>query len=543
MVSSGRVNARWAPLSILVVASALGAWAGIRASQAVPVAETPAPVEAAVPAPAGLVAEASCARPDATWHKVQAAVGGVLLLAPPTFRELLAAVAGVPSLASVVDDGSPVYAAVSESGGWVVAARAVSAQRARSTLEADSASGLRVDSHAGKMDVLAAPRTWVGLAGTWVVVASDRDALTTLGPYAYRTLPTLPPPKADLVATVSHAELDGPIRAMLGARWAALRAWLLAKDDEQRRDHGGREPDLGDPKALVAELDAIEKTYESRVAAMDRADAALDLDDDGAHLRVTLAAPRAGDVATWVDDLEGGSPQPLASSSGEALATIFWRSDPNDRARAAKEANDTLERVLGDRLPASDRAKLGAALESIAKARAGWALVSVSGGAESGVLLRLATNDASAIAATVEGVVDLAKQPSWAKWDADALGVTKIARTSSHATFDGARGTIRAAWSPRPGELDLAAGVDADTVLASAAPPLALASDPKVAAWLRTLGGSVVWAAVARPLLVAPSPRSDPALVAFLHGHRSVVLDARASNVLVREIVALVRSN
>jgi hypothetical protein len=179
------VAQRYAALVILIVAASLGAYAGIRAhSRAKTPAAASAPVEPPVPAPAGLVAEAVAVSPDVTWRKAQAAAGGVVLLLPPTFGEMLASVARVPALAHVVDGGSPAYGVLGEGGRWVVAARAVSPQAARSTLESDPTTGLRVDSHVGEMDVLAAVDGWLGLAGSWVVVGSDGEAVRTLGPYA-----------------------------------------------------------------------------------------------------------------------------------------------------------------------------------------------------------------------------------------------------------------------------------------------------------------------------------------------------------------------
>jgi hypothetical protein len=543
VVRSADVKPRWATLSIFVATVAFGAWGLMHSCKGhapVPVAKVEA--EPPVPAPAELVAEAVAASPDTTWRKVQTTLGGALVLAPPTFRQLLAAVASVPTLATVVDGESPAYAAVGQDGRWVVAARAVSAQTARSTLEADAASNLRFDSHAGSIDVLAGTRTWVGVAGTWVLVGSDRRAIVELGPYAYRTLPTRPLPKADLAATARHAALAGPIRAFVDREWRTVHAFLLDKDAEQRRAHGGRAPDLGDPKALVDELDAIEAAYATRVTDMDHADATLVLDADSVHARVTLAPPRAGEARSWFDDLRGGPTEPLASSSAGALATLYWRSDPAARERAAKETAETLTRMIGARIPEGDEKKMGAALDGIARARGDWAVATAAGGAQTGGLLRLATSDDATIRASIESLVDLASQPSWAKWERDGLGVTKVQRSGARATFTLARGDLQASWSSRPGELDLAAGLDAQAVLASAAGQVTLASDAKVASWLRSLSNDVVMALVARPLLLASSPRSDAALVAVLREPDTVALDASLSAILARELLAAARN-
>ncbi len=534
-MEAGRRKQMWI-LGAAAALAAIGAYFAYRSREPRPVAA--APVEPPVPAPPSMIAEAVAGTPDATWRKAQTAIGGVVLLAPPTFGGVLGAIARVPALSILVDGGSPAYGVVGGGGAWVIAAHVVSAQRARGTLEGDPQSGgLAVAGHAGTIDLMQAQGAWLGLAGGWVLVGSDRAAVESLGPYAYRTLPTRPLPAAAIAASMNHDALAGPIREALQRRWADLDHFLLAKDEEQRSLHGGRAPDLAEPKAVVAELDAIEKTYETRVAGMERADATVDVDEDGVHARVTLTAPRDGEVASWVDALEGGSSAPLASSAEDALATFFWRSDQDDRARAAKETTQTLEQALGSRVPPGDVAKLGEILERVGGERGGWALASVSGGPQTGGLLRLATNDPNGVGASVGDAVDLLRKPGWAKWEADALGVTQIDRAGTHATISTATGTLQASWAARGGELDLAVGVDAASVLAAGSAQVTLGSDAKVSSWLREIRSSVVWALVARPLMLSSSPRGDPLLVALTHGPRAAVLDARAPGAVIRELI------
>jgi hypothetical protein len=535
------VNAR-ARLAVLIIGSAVGAYLGIlahrRATQ--PAAtEAPQAAEPPVPAPAGLVAEAILPSPDATWRKAQVTVGGVVLLAPETFGGILGSASRVSALSKVIDGASPAYAVMGEGGRWVVAAHVVTASRARSTLLGNDggASGIASDGRAGNLEVLRGDGAWLGLAGEYVLVGSDRDAITSLGPYAYRTLPTRPLPPNGVWASAEHAALAGFVKRELDERREGLEKFLLAKDQEQRAAHGGREPDLADPKPLVAALDAFATEYEDRIVGMQRAELALDVDDDGMHARVTFTPPQTGDARGWVDELEGGPTAALSASSADTLATLFWRSQPQDRERAATSATETITSALGTRLPATDEAKIGENLGRIAKARAGWAMLSVTSGASPGAILRLATNDPATVTSAVEGTIDLARKPAWAKWEADALGLKKIDRAPGRATFVMEQGAFQASWATRGNEFDLAAGLDASSVLAAANPSAQLGSDPKVAGWLRGLHGDVVWALVAHPLLVATSPRSDAALVALVHGQRAVALDARATGVLVRQLV------
>ncbi len=531
-----------ARLAVLIIGSAAGAYLGIlahrRATQPAAI-EAPQAVDPPVPAPAGLVAEAVVPSPDATWRKAQVTVGGMVLLAPETFGGILASASRVTALSKVVDGASPAYAVMGEGGRWVVAAHVVTASRARSTLLGGDGgtSGIVSDARVGNLEVLRGEGAWLGLAGEFVLVGSDRDAITSLGPYAYRTLPTRPLPPNGVWASAEHAALAGFVKSELDAQREGLKKFLLDKDTEQRAAHGGREPDLADPKPIVQALDAFATEYEDRVVGMQRAELALDVDDDGMHARVTLTPPAEGDAHAWVESLEGGSTTPLTASASDALGTLFWRNERADRERAAKSISETLTSALGSRVPTSDQAKLGENLARIAKARAGWAMLSVTAGASPGALLRLAANDPDAITQSIESTIDLARKPTWAKWESDALGVKKIERTSGHATFQLEQAGFQASWATRGGEVDVAAGIDVAPVLASAAPQVALGSDAKVSAWMRGLHGDVVWALVTHPLLVAASPRSDAALVALVHTQRAVALDARATGVLVRQLV------
>jgi len=510
-----------ARLVVLVLGSAAGAYLGIRAHEhAGKTTEEPvaAVTEPPVPAPAGLVAEAIIASPDATWKKAQTAIGGFILLAPPTFGGILGAVAGVRALPTVVDGASPAYAVAGENGRWVVAAHAVTPSLARSTLA----------------DAGPSENACVRVQGQFVLVGSDCDAVTSLGPYAYRTLPTKPPPPSAIWGSMDHAALAGFAKRELDARLLALKKFLLDKDDEQRRAHGGRAPDLADPKPLVAALDALAREYEDHVTSMARAEIAIDVDDEGMSAHASIFPPPSGEAKAWMDSLEGGSTAPFAVSTEGTLGTLFWRSGPDDRERAAKTVSETLRDSLGDRVPAADVAKLSDELGRIAKARAGWAIASVTSGASPGLFARFATNDAPAITSAIEGIVDLARKPAWQKWEKD-FGLTKVDRAANHATFAMEQGSFQATWETKGGEVDFAAGIDAGAVMIAASPHTA-ALDPKITAFQHYLRANVMWALVARPLLLASSPRSDAAMLGFARERDHAVLHARATGVLVRNL-------
>lgn len=509
-------------LLVLVLGSAGGAYLGIRAHERAihTTEEAPQVAEPPVPAPAGLVAEAILATPDATWKRAQTSIGGFVLLAPPTFGGILGATARMPALQTIVDGASPAYAVAGDNGRWVVAAHVVTPSLARGALA----------------DAGAAEGSCVRQAGSFVLVGSDCDAVTTFGPYAHRTLPTKPLQESAIWASIDHAALAGLAKSQIDTRFQALKKFLLDKDDEQRRAHAGREPDLADPKPLVAALDSLVTEYEDHLTSMARAEIAIDVDDDGMAAHVSLFPPASGDAKTWVDSLEGGATAPLATSADGTLATLFWRSGPDDRDRAARSFSETVRDAIGNRVPPAEVTKLSDELAHFAKARAGWALVSVTAGASPGILARFAVNDAPALTSSIGNVVDLARKPVWAKWE-DGFGLSKIDRGASSATFTLQDGALQTAWATKGGEVDIAAGIDATAVMAAASPTATLAQDPKFVAFQRQLRANVMWAIVARPLLLATSPRSDALMLGFARERDRAVLHARTTGVLVRNLI------
>jgi hypothetical protein len=163
-------------------------------------------------------------------------------------------------------------------------------------------------------------------------------------------------------------------------------------------------------------------------------------------------------------------------------------------------------------------------------------MVSISAGASPGALLRLSTNDAPTLASSLETAFDLARKPTWTAWERDALGVTKLDRTGARASAQTGDTTLQAAWASRDGELDIAAGLDASSLLALSVPQRALSADAQVAGWMRSIGNAVVWAAVARPLMLNTSPRNDPALVALVRTGRTAQLRIRVTGPVIRQL-------
>jgi hypothetical protein len=545
------VGAR-ARLLILGVIAIVSAAAGMRAHHRLD--EMPleaAPVLAPVPPPEGLLADGVMPSPEATWRKAQAAIGGALMLAPPTLGGILAAFAHVPQLTTIVDGQLPAYVVLGDHERWVVAAHVVTPTRARSTLVGrEGEVGFKLTSQVEGVDLLRDENNrWLGLSGPWVLVGSDRDAIAVLGPYAYRTLPTREPRSSAASGTITSAGLVG-LRPELASRWKDFEKFLLDKDDEQRRAHGGRAPDLADPKPLVAAADALATRYIDIVTGMASVDVALDVVDEAASARITMMPPSAQDSAAhrWVQGLKGAPPSPLRVANADAAATIFWHTEVSDRETTAGDLASLVGSALGTRVPQKD---MGHVLELISHtplARGSWATASVMTTPSLGALLRWstspcvqtapdggrATTGAATLNASIEGLIDVLRKPSWSAWEKDGLSMTKVDRTGEHATFDTTEARVQASWAGRDGELDLAVGLDAAAVLGTASPTRTFDADAKIGPWLRGLGEEVVWAIAARPLLLGRSAHPDPGCLALAKGKGVAELRARVSAAVLR---------
>ncbi len=521
--------------------------------------------EPAVPEPAGVMGEVVVPAPDATWKAVQAAVGGPLSLLSPTFGGVVGSVLGESALAELVDGGQPAYVVLSSGvdGGAphaVVAMHLRDPARARDALlEREDAPRTAGGSEQG-IEVLEAKGQpgagVVGLArGGFVLVASSREELGRFGPYAYRTLPTLPLPKSAVAGHASRAALSGPLRAWLAREWDDERTSLLAQDERARRAHQGREPDFGDPKQVVAGLDGLAKRWVDALGDADAADLTADVRPDGIGAEVDFTVSHDGPARALLSSVHTGDTAALAGCSADAIACVAWHTDAKERQETARELAGAVRATLGARLPAADGEALGALFAAQAHARGDWSAVSLSWGASHGVALRTATSDDAAAARWPRDLLAFARRPASAKLLRGAADVTRI-EAAAHdfgaagkgetwrvvtAAVAGSpvQGTLgHVTWASKPGELFVGAGDDSNALVASAAAPLhALGDDAKAKAALARLGGNASFAVVARPLRASLSPRSDVGLLAFGKRGDDGVVWLDVAGVLLRQLV------
>jgi hypothetical protein len=398
----------------------------------------------------------------------------------------------------------------------------------------------------------------------WLIVAPTERDLARLGPYAYRTMPTkVAPGGPAIVATVPQAALAGPVSAQLSARWETIRAWLAARDDEQRAKHGGRAPDFGDPRAI---LDAADAVVKRRIAFVSQATAArVEVSTQEGGLRAdAFVTPGAGEAgAGLVASMHPGDARPLAELPAEVVAALLTRQDAASRMDDARELEAALDRALGSRAHPEDTAGIHGALDDWARARGDWMTAAVAWGrAESahGLLVRTPATGEEGASRAVRELVDLSHRAAFggllsgamhlapatvAPADVPSVSRASLARFGPQGADAHGQLPSGVAWGIHDGDLLVAAGGAATGLLAMEAKPARrLGDDPRVARLISGLGADVAAAVIAQPLRFDPvrSGSDDalaPAALAWGRQGSDAWLRVELAAVLLRELIRM----
>ena len=519
--------------------------------------------EPPVPAPTGLLAEAVLPTPDATWKQVQANVGGFLSLAAPSFAGVVGSTMGAPEIAALADGAAVAYAAFGDGPDgalhYVVVVHLGRPEAAVGALtDGETARFVRAGEDEAITVLLPRGGTSPALGvahGGFLLIATSRDDLKHLGPYAYRTLPSRPAPTSPLVVTIPRDSVTGPVTRLVTAKWESVKADLLAKDDEQRQAHGGREPDLGDPRAFVATLDGHVKEWLGALTDADHAELTFTLPEASLGGELLLFPRGEGPTKKFTDGLHTGDTAQLAAVPDSALVALEVRSDGAERAQTAKDTALALTGVLGARQPASDAKELAATLDAWAQARGDSFTVAVVGALARGLLVRARVSDEGQGAKAFEALVRRLDHPGVRDLAKTLLGFKslRVAPQSVPGIGSGMLGTMErdasgpraptpatmnVFWSAQRGDLVALAAEDAPSLApALFVPPRTLGDDARIHDALGRVGqdGSIV--GVLRPFLSAASPRSDSAVFAVGRRGDRAMLRAEASGAFVREVM------
>ena len=557
------------------------------------------PVDVAVPAPDGLLADVIMPTPNASWAKLQRGIGGAVGILPASAGGIICTAAGLdPVIASEIDGTAPIYGVVAGDPGnpsYLVAMKLLDLRKARGVLvDGDTARYATRD--AGAMTELVAKGdrnelpVAVGLSPNgYIMLAKRSEDLGKLAPYVTRTLPKRPlPTEGALVFDVPRAALGSVMKPKLDELWASAKSFLLAQDERMRRDHGGRAPDFGDPKAIVGAADAWVTRRIGVVGDLEKMRIAVDVIDDGVSVVATMTPAAGGGVASkWTDGMKVGDVAPLGALPATSAVALLLRDGEDDRAEQDRALEQAVTSALGPRLAEADAKKLHDVVEDVTKARGDVLTSALSWDEPQGLSLRAPVRDADACSRAVRGALDLGKVAPFKELlrvrdvttsteEIAGLGkasVATIAREAREkgdagsrrpraaapvgdagapgagsaagagAASSGARGSrddLSVAWLVGGGMLSLATGDASVAILrATAQPDRKLTEEPAVARSLAALGDQTSAALVVQPLRFEPTRANLPAaplVIALGRKEKDAKLHVDIANGLLREL-------
>ncbi|MBI3206540.1 MAG: hypothetical protein HYZ29_33695 [Myxococcales bacterium] len=514
-----------------------------------------APVDLApVPKPANLAATLIVSKPGETWAKLRETGGAPARLLPQSFGLLVSTFLGLPAAAadSIDPDVAMTGAALSDDQGKLEVAVAIHVRSgreltARLSAGSDAAYSAREDAATGITLLEGKPGkastgVALGVLGNYLLAARKPADLTAAGPYAARTLPKEPAPKAPAAISLEKRALSGPVVAAIRETWKGKQAELTRLDDVNRQKHGGRAPDFGDPRAALSALsgaiDGLVKVLESSAAGR----VVIEPAGDRLELTVELDAEPQGAAAETFASLTVGDAEPIGALPALTPIVVLTRTTAASRQASAKSMDEGVAALLGDRLTAPDRDKVKGVLERLAQGRGDWETYGVYLDAgKGGLVYRALLTDQKAFDAGAKDLFKLLTVRALAEPLRQFAGETTVKQST--AQVPGVPGTtqrtlvqlkpsaMRAAndktgkvstelqniellWAYQGGRVLGAASFDAVPVLgalvgAEADPKVTHAGDPKVAAALARVK-SAAFVVLLQPLRLAGGSAQVP---------------------------------
>jgi hypothetical protein len=547
--------------------------------------------EVPVAAPADLLADVYAISPNTSWSKLQRGIGGAVGILPATLPGIIGFMADMdPRIANEIDGASPIYGVLAGDPahpGFCIAMKLVDPRRARLLLtdgetavfnvrEEPSASGQPGLTHlvpktrierADKKEPAAAALTSNG----YITVGKIPADLSKLAPYATRTLPSRTMPKdAAIVADVPRSAVATVLAPKLEGAWADAKGFLLVEDERMRGEHGGRPPDFGDPKAIVAALDAVVGRRIAVFRDLERVRFALDVNDDAVVLNTTLT-PIAGDgpAKKWVKEMRVGDAAALLGLPSTSLVALSLRDTEEDRAAQAAELEKAIASSLGERLKEPDTKRLHDALDDWTKGRDETLAVAYSIDEPTGTFVTTRARDAEAANRAVKSVVDLTraspfkemlrvKDVTMTSEEVPGFGKVQVAKLArempvAHKPPQGLKAPpgdagvammsappAGVAWSTEGGTVSLALGTEPlVTFKTSARPDKKLRDDPLVARFTTNVGATASTFVVVQPLRY-DSKRAHlgaaPVAAAVSRKDGDAIVRLEVSDLLLREL-------
>jgi hypothetical protein len=523
-----------------------------------------APTLAALPEPAGLVAELALAHPDSVFKALRELGAPMSALLPAGFPLLTTTLLGLPPLsADSFDPDISAVGALAESSngeiGWVVALHAVSGPELVAKLSTGDRAPFRAQLSATNgltlleptpppAAVPAPPRAALAVFDNYLLVATTPELLPSFGPYVARMLPRQPPSQASFSLRISPHALATEVVPALRASWASYRTNLASQDQSERAAHGGRAPDFGDPAQVILGLDA---GVESMLAGLESAThLELDIEPFSDRLEATLVltpavgSPAQGLLAT----LGAGDANELLTFPAQTRLAFGATRSSAERDSAAKVAGDDWVRLLGSRMSERDTRTLRGVLADWELGRGARSSYGYLGGADPGAFLVADVADAAHLRRAAHGFFGLLTMPGIRAPLSEFLGQPRVnesatahldfapdvqlakvafsaSNTANHATA--AAPPLSFAWFVEEKTSFAASGKDAEPVLkqvvqaARAAEP-SLGASPGIAGGVQRIGDQAALFAYADARALAASmDATQPAPVFFSIGKRN----------------------
>lgn len=329
--------------------------------------------------PDSMLCEGTVRAPDLTWKNMQQGVAGLATLLPSSAFGVLAVSGGLEvTLGDLVDGSRPatfVLAGNVLTPEWVLVTsarerRAVEAKypsRGAPRLVAPSTislerlpiSGTLGDPKAGN-----APFTVYLSSRGDLVIARDEASADLLAPYALfgtKLQEATPGPGGhDAVLRIPESAMPA-LANVLRLKWTQIELKLVEQDAADRRAHGGRAPDFGDPAALVAAANAM--VTQTTEYLGDSGDVRITFDASKEGTTLEMQIPSKG--GAWTKLLTGlveGSGEPLAAEPMSTRIAWLGYGTAAVRAEHGKMVAGVLGEILKDRVSAPTKDALTRAL-------------------------------------------------------------------------------------------------------------------------------------------------------------------------------------
>lgn len=381
----------------------------------------PAAVDLApVAAPDRLLADIYVMSPNQSWAKLQRGVGGPMGILPASAGGILCAAVGIdPAVAFEVDGVSPAFGVLAgdpAAPSWGFALKILDMRHARAILVDGETARFTPREAAGFTELLPKgqaqpPHGAVALsANGFLVVTKRSEDLSAFAPYLTRNLPKAKAPEGAIVAEVPKSAIAQVIKPKLEASWADAKQWLLAEDDRMRKDHGGRAPDYGDPKAIVTALDGLATRRLEVVGDLEKMRLVLEIDDRAATLVATMFPAAGGGAATkWVDGMKTGDAAAVLAMPQSSGVALSMRDTEEERTAESLVIEKAITESLGDRVGAAESKRVHDIATSLASARGETLGVALAWDEPRGLFVRSAVKQRDAASQAITSLVDLGK--------------------------------------------------------------------------------------------------------------------------------------